>query len=112
MQGRWWLLQAAKPAKWWTGTEYFPLHSKSHQVNICCKKGLTAKQAEYVYNNCRNEGKFGTEQVYECGCNDIQQTDSKQNFYECIMFNDFELYIAPAESAEIEQRSILSTKIN
>ena len=82
---RWWILSAVKPAKGWTGTTSLPLDSKSHHVNISCKKGLIAKQKECVYNKCKNDGIIGTEQAYECECYDKQQTDSNINSYECVL---------------------------
>ena len=56
---RWWILQTVKPIKGCTVTTSCPLDSKSHHVNISCKKGLTTKQVEYV-------SVIGIEQVYEC----------------------------------------------
>ena len=32
---------------------------------MSCKKGLTAKQAEYVHSKCMSEEVIGTEQVYD-----------------------------------------------
>ena len=42
------------------------LESKSLNVNVSCKKSLTAKQVDYVYNNCQNGEMIGTKQMYEC----------------------------------------------
>ena len=49
-----------------TGTRSCPLDSKSYNVNASCETALTAKQADYVYNKCKNEEIIGSEQVYEC----------------------------------------------
>ena len=49
-----------------------PLDSKSHHVNISCVEGLAAREAQYVYNKCKNGCLFNTEQVYDCECNDKQ----------------------------------------
>ena len=55
-------------------------------------KGLTPKQAGYVYNKRKTEGIIGIEQVYGCGSDHKQQSDSQLNSYECAMLNDFELH--------------------
>ena len=52
-----------------------PFNSKSLSINIFCEKGLTAKQAEYVYSKCKNEIVIGSEQVYECEDDDKPQVN-------------------------------------
>ena len=89
-----------------------PLHSESHHTDISCKKGLTAKQAEYVHSKCTNEGIIGTEEEYKCSLTHKEKADSKLNPYECTMLNDFELCNVHAVSAEIEKWTILSTKVD
>ena len=59
------MLPTVKPIKGWTGTESIPFNSKSPSVNISCKKGITTKQAEYVYSKCKNENVIGSEQVWK-----------------------------------------------
>ena len=70
---RWRILQAVKPIKDLTGTKSDPFDSKSHPVNVSCKKGLTATQAKYVYSKCKNKEVISSEQVYECENNDKPQ---------------------------------------
>ena len=52
---RWGILWAVKLLKGWTVTKSCPLDSMSQHVNISCKKGLTAKQAECVYSKYRKK---------------------------------------------------------
>ena len=73
------------------------------------KEGLSVKQADYVYSNCKNEEVKGTEPVCEC-----EVVMKKCWFwfksYECAILNDSELYNVHTESGEKEKRSISSTK--
>ena len=48
------------------------------------------EKSESVYKKCKNEGIMSSEQMYECACNDKQQSDSKLNSYDCAMLNDIE----------------------
>ena len=50
---RWWILWVVKSVKGWRSGKSLPLFSKSYNVNIPCKTGLTAKQVEYLYNKCK-----------------------------------------------------------
>ena len=75
-------------------------------------KGLTTKQADYVYSKCKNEQITCTEHLYDCDLNNDETVDSKLNPYEGAMFNDFELYNIYPESAEIEKWSILNTQVD
>ena len=87
------------------------IDSKSLLVNVSCKKGLTAKQAKYVYSKCKNEEVIGSEQMYEHEYDDKLQIDLLLNPFEWAMLNDFELYHAHAESAETELWSIRNKKL-
>ena len=67
---------------------------------MSCKKGLSARQAEYVHSKCKNEGILGTEQCMKENGMIKKKTDSELNPYECAMLYDFELHNIHAESAE------------
>ena len=75
-------------------------------------EGLSAKQADHVYSKCKNEEVLCTKQVYSCKSSDEEKSDSHLNPYECVVFNDFELFKVHTECAEIENWSHLSTKID
>ena len=106
------MLPTVKPIKGWTGTKSSPLNIRSVSLNSSCKKGLTSKNAEYLYSKCKNEEIVGSEQVYEHKSDDILQVDLQLNPYECAMLNDFELCNVHAESAEISRWSLLNSKID
>ena len=68
------------------------LDSKSNIANMSCKKGLSAKQAAYVYSKYKNEEAGGDEQVYESKINNKETSDSHLYSYECAMLNNSKLY--------------------
>ena len=51
---------------------------------------MSAKQEDYVYTKCKNEGVICTEHVYECKNSNEEKSDSDLNLYKCAMLNDFE----------------------
>ena len=79
------------PIKHWTGIKSTLFNIISLPVNISCKKGLTAKQAEYVYSKCKNDEVIGSKQVFEYENDDVPNIDFQLNPYECAIPNDFEL---------------------
>ena len=66
-------------------------------------KGLTARQAEYVYSKCKNEDIIGIEQIHKCEWNSPEKNYSRLSPCKCAMLNDFELYNVHSESDEIDK---------
>ena len=48
--------KGSKEEEGWTGTKSCPLDIKPNHVTVLCKKGLKAKQVEYLFSKYKNKG--------------------------------------------------------
>ena len=77
---------------------------------MSCKKGLSTKEAKYVYSKGKNKEVLGSEQVYEYS-SDEEKCDFDSNLYECAKLNDFKFYNAHTECAEKESGPFIGQKL-
>ena len=99
--------KVVKGLKGWTCSRVYSSDQKSHNGNMLHKKGLSAKQGDYVCSKCKNKEAISTKVLYKCKSTNEEKFDSHLNLYECAMPNYLKKYNVCTECAQIEKWCIL-----